>query len=333
MRDKLKVDVDDANYETFHNVYLNVLNKHEPIKAKVISGNQAPYITKTYRKAVMKRSELKTKYLKNSTLENFNKFGKQKKFCSRLYKKERKKFLDKLDIRLATDNKKFWATVKPFLNHKNTTSSKITLVERDEIISADKDIAQKFDKFYKNAVSSLNIQCDNDFVNECKGFEDPVEIAIQKFKSHPSITSIKENIVSPEIFKFHKINLDEILKELNDLDRTKNGTFGDIPSKCLKLSSIESALHLLHIWNHQIIDQNILQALLKLAVTSAFKNGDPQSIKKYRLVGVLPNISKVFERILLKQILEQMNKHLSQNLCGYRKGFSTQTALTMLLEK
>ena len=36
---------------------------------------------------------------------------------------------------------------------------------------------------------------------------------------------------------------------------------------------------------------------------------------------------------MLKQILEQMNKYLSQNLCGYRKGFSTQTALTMLLEK
>ena len=28
-----------------------------------------------------------------------------------------------------------------------------------------------------------------------------------------------------------------------------------------------------------------------------------------------------------------MNKYLSQNLCGYRKGFSMQTALTMLPEK
>ena len=27
------------------------------------------------------------------------------------------------------------------------------------------------------------------------------------------------------------------------------------------------------------------------------------------------------------------NKYLSQNLCGYRKSFSTQTALTMLPEK
>ena len=86
LRGKLEVDVVDANYETFHNVYLNVLNKHAPIKTKVIRGNQAPYITKAYRKAVMKRSKLKTKYLKNSTLENFKKVRQQKNFCSRLYK-------------------------------------------------------------------------------------------------------------------------------------------------------------------------------------------------------------------------------------------------------
>ena len=37
---------------------------------------------------------------------------------------------------------------------------------------------------------------------------------------------------------------------------------------------------------------------------------------------------------MLKQILEQINKYWSHNLCGYnRKGISTQTALTMLPEK
>ena len=54
----------------------------------------------------MKRSELKTKYLQKSTL-NFNKFRKEKNFRSRLYKSERKKLLDKLDIKLVTDNKIF----------------------------------------------------------------------------------------------------------------------------------------------------------------------------------------------------------------------------------
>ena len=105
------------------------------------------------------------------------------------------------------------ATIKSFLSQKITKSSKIILVEGDEIISADKDIAQKFDKIHKKTVSSRNIQCDSEFVNECDGLVDPVDIAIQKFKNHPNITSIKENIVSPEMFKIHKINLDDILKE------------------------------------------------------------------------------------------------------------------------
>ena len=50
LRGKLEVDVVDANYETFHNVYLNILNKHAPIKTKVISGNQTPYITNVNQK-------------------------------------------------------------------------------------------------------------------------------------------------------------------------------------------------------------------------------------------------------------------------------------------
>ena len=64
LRGKLEVDVADSSYETFHNVYLNVLNEHAPIKTKVVRGNQAPYVTKAYRKVVMKRSELKNKIFK-----------------------------------------------------------------------------------------------------------------------------------------------------------------------------------------------------------------------------------------------------------------------------
>ena len=68
-------------------------------------------------------------------------------------------------MRVVTDNKKFCITIKPFLSHKVSKSSKITTAEGNELISAGKDTAQKFDKFYKNAVSSLNIHCDSEFVN------------------------------------------------------------------------------------------------------------------------------------------------------------------------
>ena len=71
-------------YESFENVFLNVLQKHAPLKTKVV---RAPYVSRTLRKAIMKRSELERKYLKNRINENKIRYKKQKNFCSKLYKK------------------------------------------------------------------------------------------------------------------------------------------------------------------------------------------------------------------------------------------------------
>ena len=67
------------NYETFESEFLNVLNIHAPLKKKVIRANHVPYMTKSLRKAIMKRSQLESKYLRNSTVENMKIYKKQKK--------------------------------------------------------------------------------------------------------------------------------------------------------------------------------------------------------------------------------------------------------------
>ena len=45
---------------------------HAPIKSKLLRANHVPYMTKTLRKAIMKRSELEKIYVKNKTNENLN---------------------------------------------------------------------------------------------------------------------------------------------------------------------------------------------------------------------------------------------------------------------
>ena len=115
-------------YKTFEENFLMVLNKHAPLKKKTIRGNNVPYMTKTLRKAIMRRSELQTKYFKNGNVENLQTFKKQKNYCSRLYKKERKYYYETLGVNNITDNKKFWKTIKPLLGDKSSVSTKITLV-------------------------------------------------------------------------------------------------------------------------------------------------------------------------------------------------------------
>ena len=77
-------------YAPFEKVFLDVLNKHAPLKKKVVRANHASYITKTLRKAIMKRSCLEKLYFKKKTPDSLIKFKKQKNYCSRLYKKEQK---------------------------------------------------------------------------------------------------------------------------------------------------------------------------------------------------------------------------------------------------
>ena len=46
------------SYESFENVFLDVLQRYAPLKTKVVRANHAPYMNKTLRKAIMKMSEL-----------------------------------------------------------------------------------------------------------------------------------------------------------------------------------------------------------------------------------------------------------------------------------
>ena len=136
-------------------MFLETLNDHAPLKQKTIRANHAPYVTKTLRKAMMHRSQLETKYRKQPTDINSERYRKQKNFCSKLYKKERKKYYSHLDLKQFTDNKTFWQNMKPFLSDKNKATEKIILVSDDKIFS-DLEIAEKFNEFFKNAVNNLN---------------------------------------------------------------------------------------------------------------------------------------------------------------------------------
>ena len=100
-------------YNTFETIFLSLLNKHAPMKQKLVRANQSPYLTKSLRKAMMKRSELRTKYYKIPNSDNLSRFKKQKNYCTRLYKKSVKDFITVLI------QKKF-LTIKNFgrqLNH------------------------------------------------------------------------------------------------------------------------------------------------------------------------------------------------------------------------
>ena len=181
----------EEKYEIFEEIFLNVLNRHARLKTKIIRGNHAPYMNTILRKAIMKRTQLQNKYYKSKTLDDRDAFKKQRNYVSRLYKKQRKRFYNSIDLRNFTDNRKFWKNVNPLFSDKSKSQNKITLVENDNIITEDTEVAQTFNDFFQNAVKNLNIDQSSEYEESTVGITDPVEVALNKFKKHPSILKIK----------------------------------------------------------------------------------------------------------------------------------------------
>ena len=211
-----------------------MLNKHAPLRKKFLRANHAPYIAKTLRKVIMCRSQLETKYLKTETQTDLRLYKKHKNFCSKLHKRERRKYYESLDMKKVLDNKELWKTMRPFLSDKNTVFSQIRIEKNNRIISGDFDFSEEFSTFFKDAVRSLNLNPDEFYLSDTENLRDPLEIAIRKFENYPGVQAVKQNISVNQDFYFSNTEVRDILKETTALNNKKNGTFGNIPIKILK---------------------------------------------------------------------------------------------------
>ena len=59
-----------ADLRTFKEAVFNIFNKYAPIKRKYVCASEVPFMTKELHKAIMKRSRLRNKLLKDRTENN-----------------------------------------------------------------------------------------------------------------------------------------------------------------------------------------------------------------------------------------------------------------------
>ena len=68
-------------------------------------------------------------------------------------------------------------------------------------------------------------------------------------------------------------------------------------------------------------------------VKPAHKKGSRTDKENYRPVSILPNVSKIYERCLFKQLTNYFEDLFSKYQCGFRKGFSVANCLLPIIEK
>ena len=85
---------------------------------------------------------------------------------------------------------------------------------------------------------------------------------------------------------------------------------------------------------NQSLDLNKFPSTMKLGnTTSSFKKNDLTNKENYRPISILPNLSKVFEKCIYKQVSNIFENLFSKYQCGFRKGLNAQHCLIKLIEK
>ena len=120
--------------------------------------------------------------------------------------------------------------------------------------------------------------------------------------------------------------------EFFNLNSNKAATFDSIPVKTLKLNDLACTNALTIIYNKYIA--GYFPGDLKNAdISPICKREDRHDKRNCRPVSILSAISKVFERLMYTELYAYFNTIRSNHICGFRKGFSAQHCLIVMLEK
>ena len=232
------LNFNDSGFNDFFDICRAILDQHASRKQKYARGNHMPFMNKAISKEIMKRTQLRNKFLKERNDENKRKYASQRNYCVSLLRKTKKDYYEKLNEKDVNGNKTFWKTVKPFLSDKIVSKEQITLVENDEIISEESNVAQTFNSFFSNFVTNLKTPEYKDYdISFIESVSDPIIRLILKYRNHPSILTIgeacKNKLNKQPLFSFSKVTKNEIVKELLSLDTSKASQYSNIATKIL----------------------------------------------------------------------------------------------------
>ena len=154
---------------------------------------------------------------------------KQRNYCLSLLRKTKKAYFEKLNIKEIGDNKTFWKTVRPYFSDKDNKSSNITLVGNNIVTADRKRVEESMNKYFINITKNLNLKAP--IINTT----DDIQPLTKNHDNHLSIRKIKQAYpeIVPDSFHFKSVSLDDVKKEVLNLNPKKSSTSGTIPEQFL----------------------------------------------------------------------------------------------------
>ena len=137
---------------------------------------------------------------------------------------------------------------------------------------------------------------------------------MKKPSKYPSNKSEYKNRAN---FSFNFVSKEDVLTEIKMLDVSKAIQESDIPVKIIKVNENFFAEAICFYFNKSLENGKFPNCLKLANITPVFKKGPRTSKNNYRPVSILPIFSKIFERLLSRQLSEFFDNILSKFQCGF----------------
>jgi len=144
--------LENHSMEIIQKTVSKVLDKHAPLKKKIIRGNEKLHMNKALKKVIMKRSRLRIVLLISRNSSDLTAYKEQRNLVTKMNNKTKRDYFNIAIREAKTEPKAFWKFCKPFLSDKSSTKNRILLAQDGEIIQ-DNEVA----KLLNGITSSLNL--------------------------------------------------------------------------------------------------------------------------------------------------------------------------------
>ena len=306
-----QIDI-DSRFSTLINQIYRCYHETFQIKTKQLGCKrvQNPWLTPGLLNSIDQKHKLYRNYKRGIIpFQLYNNYSNQLKA---LLKKAKRKYYTNKFGEVNNNSKATWSLINNLINKNKEHTHKINQLSINDEVSTDK-------KKIADSLNSYFINIGTEILTNSSASQTNPETFLPQCNSH---------------FTFENITPVDVQTIIEGL-KNKKCDILSVPNHKYKLVADIISAPLAHLFNVSTLS-GIFPSTLKISrVTPIFKKDDPSLPKNYRPISITHTISKIFEKIVFKQLTEYLNSNslLSDFQFGFRKGRSTSDALICLTEK
>ena len=307
-------DMDDIDSIVLHwnKLFMNVVDTHVPLKIKRVKHKYQPdWFNADILQAIQERDQFKSSNMHEE-------YKHARNTVIKLIRKARKHTYESKINKRQNNPASIWRLFKEFgaSRKSNTIEEILSIEEGGQTYTDQTEIVHAFNNFFINVASNI---------------KDPIPSSnFEYLKDY-----IDKKVPADMFFEIPNISIEAVYLSLKNLDISKSTGLDKIGPRLLRTAASCIAPMVTFMINHSLNTSTFPAVWKEAKVKPLFKKGSSADVNNYRPISILPTLSKLIEKHVHVSFVNFLNsfKLLHATQSGFRKGHSTESAMTYMVDK